>query len=213
VRVRHNALELAVHELRDGPGRPLLLLHGLGEQTAKELPDWAEAWPGPVLGLDFTGHGDSGLPVGGGYSCEILMADADAALGAIGPSTVVGRGLGGYVGLLVAGARPSLVRGVAIADGPGLGGGGPVPPSTAVTMAPTGGPPDPYALLELSRDVRPPDYASAFARQVLQLSGLAEPIAVCARWRPPWLAAVAAETGVLEARLPEALEHFARQPG
>jgi pimeloyl-ACP methyl ester carboxylesterase len=210
VKVRHNAIELAVHELVAAEGRPLLLLHGLGERTPARCPDWAVAWPGPVLGLDFTGHGDSDAPRGGGYSAEILMGYADAVLGAIGPSTVAGRGLGGYVGLLVAGARPHLVKGVAIADGPGLGGGGPSPPSAVVVSPPPGGPPDPLALLELSRDVRPPDYASAFARQALQLSGLAEPIAVCARWRPPWLEAVAAEPGVLDVPLAEALTRFAR---
>ena len=37
-------------------------------------------WPGPVLGLDFTGHGASTLPVGGGYTSEILVGDVDAVL-------------------------------------------------------------------------------------------------------------------------------------
>ena len=38
-----------------------------------------DGWPGPVYGLDFTGHGASTVPVGGGYSAEMLLADADTA--------------------------------------------------------------------------------------------------------------------------------------
>ena len=57
--VRHNRIELAVHRLSegDGAGRPLLLLHGLGECTPAEVPLRQLSgfvWPGPVLGLDFT---------------------------------------------------------------------------------------------------------------------------------------------------------------
>ncbi len=48
---------LALHELRSGEGRPLLLLHGLGERTPDRVPAYVEAWDGPVFGLDFTGHG------------------------------------------------------------------------------------------------------------------------------------------------------------
>ncbi|HKA85846.1 MAG TPA: hypothetical protein VKD21_18410, partial [Acidimicrobiales bacterium] len=60
----------------------------------------------------------------------------------------------------------------------------------------TPGPPDPYALFELSHDVRPADYATTYARQAATLSGLDVALAVCARVRPPWLAAVAEEPGV-----------------
>ena len=90
----HNKIQLALHELRSGTGRPLLLLHGLGERTPTELPSRFEPWPGPVLGLDFTGHGESDIPAGGGYYCEILMGDVDAAIAELGPITVHGRGLG-----------------------------------------------------------------------------------------------------------------------
>ncbi len=57
------------------------------------------------------------------------------------------------------------------------------------------GSPDPYALMELSQDIRPPDYAATYARQAVTLSGLDVAVAVAARARPPWLAAVAAEPG------------------
>jgi pimeloyl-ACP methyl ester carboxylesterase len=212
ITVRHNKIDLAVHELQRGEGRPLLLLHGLGGRTPTQTPGWAEPWPGPVLGLDFTGHGHSTLPAGGGYSCEMLMADVDAALAHLGAATLAGQGLGGYIALLIAGGRPQLVRGAVIADGPGLVGGGPAPASMAVVGIDDHevGPPDPWAYLELTRDVRPPDYASAFARQALQLSGLDTPLVVAARVRPPWLEAVASEPGVVTLPLERALALFAR---
>jgi pimeloyl-ACP methyl ester carboxylesterase len=208
----HNSVQLALHEMKSGTGRPLLLLHGLGEATAATVPPWVTGWPGPVHGLDFTGHGASTLPGGGGYTAEVLMADADAALAHLGPCTVLGRGLGGYVALLIAGARPSLVRGAIIADGPGLAGGGAMPASLNLTVpADAGaGPPDPFALLELARDVRPPDYAANFARLAVQLSGLDTAIAVAARVRPPWLQAVVDEPGVAESSLAEGLALFSR---
>lgn len=215
--LQHNHLELALWELRPGDGRGLLLLHGLGERTTPELLDAVDAWPGPVHGLDLTGHGASGVPRGGGYYCEILMADVDAALAFLDPQstgdpgvTVVGRGLGGYVALLIAGARPELVRGAVIADGPGLHGGGPGPTSPMLFRPEQDGTtPDPMALVELATDVRPPDYARTFAWQASALSGLETAIAVTAVNRPPWLAEVAAQPGVVETDLDSALALFA----
>lgn len=46
--LRHNKVDLALHRLRDGDGHPLLLLHGLGEISPKTVPEWANAWPGPI---------------------------------------------------------------------------------------------------------------------------------------------------------------------
>jgi pimeloyl-ACP methyl ester carboxylesterase len=200
--LRHNKVDLALHRLRAGAdeaaGRPLLHLHGLGEHSPTQVPAHLEPWPGPVWALDFTGHGASTIPTGGGYFCELLMADVDAALGHLGPSTLYGRGLGAYVALMTAGARPDLVRGAILDDGPGLTGGGIEPTTSFVLGAPlaVSGTPDPYALLELSHDVRPPDYATTYARQASTLSGLDVALAVAAVVRPQWLAAVAAEPGV-----------------
>jgi pimeloyl-ACP methyl ester carboxylesterase len=213
----HVKVQLALHELRPGLGRPLLLLHGLGEQTPSGVPAFAASWPGPVFGLDLTGHGGSSRAPGGGYTAEILMADVDAALAHLGAVTIVGRGLGAYVGLLIAGARPDLVIGAVLCDGPGLSGGGPAPQSPSV-VAPTpealaastttSGLPDPFALVELARDVRPGDYATTYARQALQFSSLDAPLAIAAVVRPPWLEAVTAELGVVAEPLADALTRY-----
>ena len=196
----HNRVELALHTLRAGTGRPLLLLHGLGERSPDAVPDAVADWNGPITALDFTGHGASTMPIGGGYTAEILMADADAVLQHLGEATIVGRGLGAYIALLAAGARPQLVRGAVLADGPGLSGGPSSPVSQPVfSLEPVEASPDPYALAELGRDLRPPDYATAFSRLAVQGSDLEQPITVVARFRPAWVRAVVGEPGVGEA--------------
>ncbi|MCP5027363.1 MAG: alpha/beta hydrolase [Actinomycetia bacterium] len=207
----HSRMELALHQLRQTDGPPLLLLHGLGERSPLAVPSPADRWPGAIWHLDFTGHGGSDVPVGGGYTAEVLMGDVDTALAHLGPCTILGRGLGGYVGLLIAGARPDLVNGAIITDGPGLAGGGIEPGSVVVhrfvsTRRET---PDPYALVELARDIRPPDYATSFARQALQYGPTDPAISVASVHRPPWLTAVAAEFGVWETTLDSALDHYA----
>ena len=209
--LRHAKVELALHRLRDGDGPQLLLLHGLGERSPHAVPPRADAWPGPVAALDFTGHGDSTVPAGGGYTCEILMGDADAALAELGPLTVLGRGLGAYVALLLAGARPADIRGAVLLDGPGLFGGPSTPASPSVVTLPDAEQrvaPDPYAIVELTRDVRPPDYAASFARQAGAVSDLEHAITVAAAGRPPWLEAVVEVMGVLEAPADEALASY-----
>jgi pimeloyl-ACP methyl ester carboxylesterase len=165
-----------------------------------------------VAALDFTGHGASTLPIGGGYTAEIVMADADAALRHLGEATIVGRGLGAYVALLIAGARSERVRGAVLADGPGLSGGPSVPTSQPVfSLERVDTTPDPYAMAELGRDLRPPDYATAFSRLALQGSDLEQPITVVARFRPAWLRAIAEEPGVAEAdSIAAAIEAYAR---
>jgi pimeloyl-ACP methyl ester carboxylesterase len=211
--LRHNKIDLALHELRSsGSGHPLLLLHGLGEQSAPAVPAWADAWPGAEWAHDFTRDGQSTSPAGGGYTAEVLMGDVDAALEHLGPSTVLGRGLGGYVTLLIAGARPDALLGSIIADGPGLFGGPSGPTSPALITVPPGmtGPPDPFAMLELSRDIRPPDYALSFARAAVEHSALDQPIAVPALGRPPWLDAVVDALVLDPTTVPDALAAYAR---
>jgi pimeloyl-ACP methyl ester carboxylesterase len=213
--LRHHRVDLALHRLTDGddPGaRPLLLLHGLGECTPAQVPVGV-VWPGPVFGLDFTGHGRSTVPVGGGYTSEILVGDVDAVLERLGQVTILGRGLGAYIALLIAAARPAQVVGAVLTDGPGLVGGGVHPGSPSVQYPAPGSlaVPDPFALLELARDIRPPDYAQTYVRFVVERSSLDKPIVVSAVVRPAWLAAVATEPGVGEDDMMSALAHFAAQ--
>lgn len=213
VHLRHNRLRLALHPLRTGDGPILLHLHGLAERSPDVLPPHLADWPGEVWALDLGGHGGSSVALGGGYTCEALMGDVDAALAHLGPVTIFGRGLGAYVGLLAAGGRAESVRGTILTDGPGLAGGGPVPPSPSVISVvpppPAGGTPDPWAVQELTRDIRPPDYAATFARQAAVRSGLDIAIAVVGVNRPPWLEAVVNEPGVVECALDKALAMFA----
>lgn len=214
--LQHAKVKLALHPLREAAaGRALLLLHGLGLRAPERLPPSLESWPGPVWALDFTGHGGSTLPKSGGYTAELLMGDADLALAQLKKATLLGRGLGAYVALLLAGARPLDVRGAILCDGPGLTGGGSRPGTPRVALPPFGAapPPDPFALLELSADVRPPDYATSFLRQANQLSGLARPVSVCAAARPDWLRSVVEEPGVDVTTLAEALGHYAAVEG
>lgn len=218
IHLQHNRVTLALHQLDDGsggddgqgPARPLLLLHGLGERTPEVRPDHLATWAGPIYGLDFTGHGRSTVPAGGGYTAEVLMADADAALAHLGDLTVYGRGLGAYVALMLAGARPTQVLGAILDDGPGLAGGGPAPSSPVLARvgAEVPRPPDPYALAELSSDVRPPDYATTFVRQAIHFGSLEPCISVAARVRPDWLAAVVGEFGVVEETVSDALARY-----
>jgi len=209
--LRHGKIDLALHELRTGPGHPLLLLHGLGERSPASEPAEFASWPGAVYAMDFTGHGKSTVPVGGGYTAEILMADVDVALERLGSATLVGRGLGAYVALLCAGARPVLVRGVILRDGPGLSGGGAIAPSPYITpvLHPLAQAPDPLALADLSHDVRPPDYIMTFVQAAVQESPLSRPISVCALERPEWLRAAVSESGVEQTSLAEALAYYA----
>jgi len=210
--VTHNQVKLALHTLRGGSGPALLHLHALGEHSPASIPADLEGWPGPIYALDFTGHGASTVPGGGGYTAEVLMGDADAALWMTGPATVIGRGLGAYIALLIAGARPDLVRGAILCDGAGLAGGGDKPGPLNVRGVPgrvTA--PDPFALVELSSDLRPRDYVSRFAELAAEHSGLDPAVVVAARARPDWLAAVLTVRGVAEMGLPEALEKYGRR--
>ncbi len=215
--IRNARIDLALHELRPatGTGHPMLLLHGLGEQSRTDVPEELAGWPGGVWALDFSGHGQSSVPAGGGYTCELLMSDADAALAVLGPLTIYGRGLGGYIGLLLLGARASEVRGLIIDDGPGLRGGGSEPGSQSIEGVGPGTvyantTPDPFALLELAADIRPPDYAARFVRLAVEGSSLETVVSIVAIDRPSWLAGLLAEYGVVESRLADSWRFFAR---
>ena len=212
-KLQHNRVTLALHKVSEGSGRPLLLLHGLGEDTAR-VSGIPLQWAGPVFALDFTGHGQSSVPRGGGYNAEILMADVDIALRHIGePVTILGRGLGGYIGFLISCGRASSVRGLVIIDGPGLAGGASNTVSTTeiASVGPhTGRTPDPWALIELSRDSRPASYATSFLRLAVTNSGIEEPIAIATKVSPQWIDAIKPDAGVVtDISMQEALDMYA----
>ena len=210
----HNRVSLALHTLRLGSGTALLLLHGLGEHSPSTVPEVATSnWPGPIYALDFTGHGHSSVPAGGGYSCEVLLADVDIALRHLGGACLLWRGIGAYIALLAAGARPELVHGAILTDGPGLAGGA-IHISAVTEIASAGNrsgqTPDPWALIELSRDARPANYASTFARLSATGPNGIDPITVCCVVRPPWIDAINEEPGVVTVlSIEEALENYA----
>ena len=171
----HATVRLALHELRGGDGPTLLLLHALADRTPDDgaAPTCAD-WPGPVSASTSPATAQSTVPAGGGYTSEVLMADADVALAHLGPCTILGRGLGAYIALTIAGARPDLVRGAVLDDGAGLAGGGDEPRARS-TCSPPHGPdgtaPDPYALAELQPlTSAPADYATLYVRLAVQAS-------------------------------------------
>jgi pimeloyl-ACP methyl ester carboxylesterase len=191
IALRHGRVALALHSLREGTGPTLLCLHAVGG-SARDFAEAALLWPGPVFALDFSGHGGSGPLRGGAYHPEMLAGDADAALAHLGPVRLAGAGVGAYVALLLAGGRPDAVPGALLLPGAGLEGGGAAPDPASDTQARWGdfGAPLPGcdpAVRRLERDLRPPDYAEAFARTARRLllseGGFA---------RPPWWEAVRA---------------------
>ena len=190
-RLRHGRVELALHELAERAGTPLLLLHALA--ASSRMWDVATlGWPGPVYALDFAGHGASGVVRGGAYGPELLAGDVDTALAVLGRAALAGAGLGAYVALLLAGARPRLVPATLLLPGAGLAGGGPWPGGEAAERL-TVLPDEPAPAAErgdarvrlLERDIRPRDYADAFARAARRVLLLED-----GGPRPPWWAAV-----------------------
>lgn len=213
--IQHSKIRLALHTLQSGEGHRLLLLHGLGQASETSVPEAIAGWTGPIHALDFTGHGASSQAPGGGYTCEILMADVDAVLTELGTCTVCGNGLGAYIALLIAGARPDHVRGAILCDGPGLAGGGPRPvgPVVGFPASSAAVPPDPFSMYELARDLRPPDYAIEFAHHALEHSSVDPAILVVAIEDPDWLRAVSEIPGVERSDLASALRVCATETG
>ncbi|HXV93454.1 MAG TPA: alpha/beta hydrolase [Pseudonocardia sp.] len=117
-------VSLGARRWRGGPGRPVLLVHGLSSN--------ARLWDGvaarlataghPVVALDLRGHGSSaGVPDpddgrGATLTAAADLASACASLGWPAP-VVAGQSWGGNVVLQLAAERPSLVRAIALVDG------------------------------------------------------------------------------------------------
>jgi hypothetical protein len=97
-------------------------------------------------------------------------------------------------------------------DGPGAdarssGPGSSIPPPVDELAV---APPDPFALADLSRDIRTPDYAAIWVRMALLAATVPNPVAVCTVNRPEWLHAVVDEPGVLDVRVDQALAIYAQ---
>ena len=182
--LRHGRVSIALHELRRAPGPALLCLHAVGGSAA-DFRDAAALWPGSVFALDFAGHGASGPLRGGGYHPELLAGDADAALAHTGAACLVGAGVGAYVALLLAGARPDQVPAALLLPGTGLEGSGEAPDYSQDAqrvwndLEPAPGC-DP-AVRRLERDIRPADYAMSFALAARRLL-----LSEDGTRRPPW---------------------------
>jgi pimeloyl-ACP methyl ester carboxylesterase len=188
MRLKHGHIHLELHELRGGEGTPLLLLHALRGSCA----DWHSPpqWRGPVHALDFCGHGHSDWIAGGGYYPEMLAADADTALAHLGSAAVAGAGLGAYVALMLAGARPAQVPAVVLLPGAGLEGAGsfpdyeaPFPDVIEIATRPAARS-DPFVEL-LEHFVRPEDYAGELATAANRIL-----LVENGGRRPPWWLAV-----------------------
>jgi pimeloyl-ACP methyl ester carboxylesterase len=191
MRLKHGGVWLELHELarRDGPA--LLLLHALyGSRD-----EWGETpgmWPGSVYALDFSGHGRSGWVIGGGYTTELFAGDADAALAHIGRAALAGAGMGAYVALLLAGARPDLVPAALLLSGAGIEGAGAAPDFENPRHAYEGfeavesytGAYDPM-VTAADRIVRPLDYVEPFAHAAHRVLLVED-----GQPRPPWWQAI-----------------------
>ena len=214
MRLPHGRIGLELHRIRperhQGEGPPLLLLHELYGSSV----GWngaADAWPGPVHGLDFCGHGDSDWLVGGAYCSELLLGDADVALAQIGSATVMGKGVGAYVALLLAGARSAVVSAAVLAPGCGDDGGGAWPDFLAPAFHQHLAPPsrevagvDPN-VRAIELEARPIDYVEPFAKAAQRLWFVEDGTP-----RAPWWDAArkAAQTPRVAADLTEALQQL-----
>jgi len=131
IRLRSGRSEVALHTLSEREGPKLLALHEL-QGCAQDFVGIAEAWPGSVYALDFSGHGASDWLAGRAYSAERWAEDADAALGHLQGAYLIGRGVGATAALLLAGARPDKVPAIYLAPGAGLHACGEHPDATRV---------------------------------------------------------------------------------
>ena len=108
-----------------GPGRPVVLVHGLARTAWTWLPIGRRlAAAHPVVAPDLRGHGASDAPLKG-YDLESLALDTLTVMAGAGwgeavdgpPVVVAGHGLGAMIAVEMARLQPASVAGVALIDG------------------------------------------------------------------------------------------------
>ncbi|MBB6468521.1 pyruvate dehydrogenase E2 component (dihydrolipoamide acetyltransferase) [Aminobacter lissarensis] len=108
--------------LRQGEGRPIVLIHGFGADLNSWRPMLA-AGPvdAPLLALDLPGHG--GSPRDTPVDLDAIACDVEATLAAldVGPALLVGHSFGGAVAATVAARGHADVRALALIAPAGLG--------------------------------------------------------------------------------------------
>ena len=112
-----------VHLVAGTEGPAILLLHGYGSDQLSWLANQQElAVAGRVYALDLPGHGETTL-AGSGRLTDLVAAVERAIVGsAIGSVDVVAHSLGGSVAIVLAAARPDLIRSLALIAAGGVGG-------------------------------------------------------------------------------------------
>lgn len=108
-----------------GPGRPMVLLHGLAGHRGEWLRVLAALDAPHAVGVDLRGHGES-TPAAEDMSRQAFVDDVVALIEQLdlGAVDLVGQSVGAHTALLVAAARPDLIHRLVLVEG-GLGGDGP----------------------------------------------------------------------------------------
>ncbi len=112
-------LRLRILEQGRGSGRPLLLLHGTGDNAHTwDLLAPALAGTFRVLALDQRGHGKSGWAVPPSYRCEDYLEDLSAVIGSLGLEGLIllGHSMGALHASLYAALNPERVAALVHVD-------------------------------------------------------------------------------------------------
>lgn len=121
--VADDGVRLAVHELGDAAGAPVLMVHGFSSSTQR---NWLDAgWDRPLaeaglrgVAIDLRGHGDSERPGPGHYDVSRFLGDVDAVLAATGLAGerpgYLGYSMGSRLGWRYAAVHPEAFSALAL---------------------------------------------------------------------------------------------------